>query len=193
MALDAIITRFGLPAILAGSGVEGEPFALAGGLLAHRHLVPLWAAMLAAATGACLVDHGWFVLGRRFRSNRRVRAIVDRPGFARSLALLEEHPIRFVLLFRFAYGLRAVAPVAIGTSRIPAHTFVLLDIAAAAIWGSLATWLGYRFGRLIDPWMHHIGVLALIGAMLLLVTVASSYRLLRRGRASRKAAAAPPA
>lgn len=185
VAFDAIIARFGLPAIFAGSGVEGEPFALAGGLLAHRHLVPLWAAMLAAAAGACLVDHGWFVLGRRFRSNRRVRAIVERPGFARSLALLEAHPIRFILLFRFAYGLRAVAPVAIGTSRVPVRIFVLLDVTAAAIWGSLATWLGYRFGRVIDPWTRHTGTLALIGVVLVLVTVASTYRVLKRGRASR--------
>ncbi len=43
MALDALIVRFGLPAVFIGAGIEGEPFAIAGGFLAHRHLVPLWA------------------------------------------------------------------------------------------------------------------------------------------------------
>lgn len=51
-----------------------------------------------------------------------------------------------MLLFRFAYGLRAVAPVTIGASRLPTWLFVPLNIVAAILWGSLLTGLGYLTG-----------------------------------------------
>ena len=161
--LHAIITRYGLPAVFLGSGVEGEPFVLAGGLLAHRAIVPLWLAILAAALGAFAIDLFWFTLGRRNRAHRWVLAATRRPGFARSLALIERHSILAIILFRFAYGLRAVAPVAVGTSRISAVRFITLDGIASAGWAAAFTLIGFWFGTTFDPW---VGQLAIFGVLL---------------------------
>lgn len=160
--MEHLILRFGVIAILLGAGIEGEPFALAGGVLAHRHWLPLSVALGAAIAGSCLVDQGWFHLSRHFRASRLVRRVGRRPAFARALGLIERHPVWFVLLFRFAYGLRAVAPVAIGASRLPAGLFVPLNIVAATAWGSLFTLLGYRLGPTFEAAeARHGGGLAL--------------------------------
>jgi membrane protein DedA with SNARE-associated domain len=144
--LGNVILHYGVFAIFLGAAIEGEPFALAGGVLAHRHWLSLYAAALAAISGSCLIDQIWFHLSRHFQKSIIVRSVARRPAFARALALIERHPVCFVLLFRFAYGLRAVAPVVIGASRLPARLFVPLNVAAAIVWGSLFTALGYVLG-----------------------------------------------
>ena len=173
--LHALITRFGLPAVFVGAGVEGEPFAIAGGLLAHRAMVPLWAAVSAAAAGSFAVDLLWFTLGRRYRTHRWVRAIANRPGFARSTDLIERHATLAVLLLRFAYGIRAVAPVAVGVSGIPTRRYVLLSGAAAALWGSAFTLLGYAFGAAISPWTGDLAIFGALLGIILLIGAAAQF------------------
>lgn len=144
--MEELVLRYGVIAIFLGAGIEGEPFALAGGVLAHRHWLPPWAAVAAAVGGAIAIDQFWFHVSRHFQRSRLVGHVVQRPSFARALALIERYPIRFVLLFRFAYGLRAVAPVAIGASRVPTRLFVPLNIASGIIWGLAFTAAGYLIG-----------------------------------------------
>lgn len=148
--MEAAIAHYGLLAIFLGAGVEGEPFALAGGVLAHRHWLPLWAAGLAAIMGSCLIDQGWFHLSRNFRHSRAVQAVTARPAFRRSLALIERNPVLFVLLFRFAYGLRAITAVAVGASQMPTRQFVAINIVAAIVWGAVFTGLGYSAGPVLE-------------------------------------------
>ena len=150
MTIETLIARYSLAAIFLGAGIEGETSVIAGGVLAHRELVPLWAAMAAAATGSFVADQLFFAGGRYFRDNRRVRAMSARPAFARALVTLERHPVLFVMGFRFLYGLRTISPVAIGTSSIATRTFVLLNALAAAIWAVLFTAIGYIFGHGIE-------------------------------------------
>ncbi|HEY0271307.1 MAG TPA: DedA family protein [Sphingomonas sp.] len=151
MAVEAIIARYGLLAVLLGAGMEGEAVVVTAGVLAHRHLLPLWPTALAAAIGSCAVDQIWFLLGRHFRNHRWVRHVRDRPAYARAITILERYPNGFIFGFRFVYGLRTVSPIAIGTSHIAARRFILLNIVAAAIWGPAFTLLGYMFGPAVDP------------------------------------------
>ena len=177
--MEELVLRYGLIAIVLGAGIEGEPFALAGGILAHRHWLPLWLAIVAAIAGSCLIDQAWFHLSRRFKHNRHVQAITTRPAFARSLALLDRHPRWFVLLFRFAYGVRAVAPVAIGFSSVPARMFVPLNILAAGVWGAGFTVLGYCLGPAFEAAEARYGTtigIAAVGLSILAIALA-----LRRG------------
>lgn len=144
--METLVLRYGVIAIFLGAGIEGEPFALAGGVLAHRHWLPIPEVLTAAIGGALAVDQFWFHLSRFFRQNRLVQRIMLRPAFTRSIQLIERYPVRFVLLFRFAYGLRAVAPVAIGTSRVPVRLFVPLNILTSVVWGVAFTAAGYLIG-----------------------------------------------
>ena len=87
----------------------------------------------------------------------------------------------FVLLFRFAYGLRAVAPVAIGASRLSSRLFIPLNVVAASCWGILFTALGYWIGPQFEAVEARYGAsvaVATVGASILALALA-----LRRGRA----------
>ena len=150
MTIEALIVRYGVAAIFMGAGVEGETSAIAGGVLAHRHLVPLWAAVAAAATGSFVADQLFFAAGRYFRDNPRVRNVESKPAFAKAIAIFERHPVLFVIGFRFLYGLRTVSPMAIGTSHVRTRTFVALNALSAAFWGILFTGTGYAFGGGIE-------------------------------------------
>lgn len=155
--MEDLIAHYGLIAIALGSGIEGEPFALAGGVLAHRHWLPPYAAVLAAILGSFMVDQMWFLLSRNFRQSRAVQAVIHRPAFRRSLALIERNPARFVLMFRFAYGLRAVTAVAVGCSRMPLRRFLPINLLAATLWGSIFTTLGYALGPALEQAVAHVG------------------------------------
>lgn len=172
-----MIVRYGLVAIFLGSAAEGEPFALAGGVLAHRGFVYPWVAVSAAFAGALAIDQAWFFLARRARSNRWVQSVSRRPAFATSLDLLDRHPRWFIVLFRFAYGLRSVAPVAIGLSRVRTRQFVYLNVAAAAVWSILFTSMGYLAGPLFSRVSDRFGLgVGIASAVLSVGAIAFSLR-----------------
>lgn len=145
-----MVTRWGVAAVFVGAGIEGETAAVTGGLLAHRHLIPWWASALAACTGSFAADQCFFLIGRHFRDHPRVRALAAKSAFAKALAAFERHPTRFILSFRFLYGLRTISPLAIGTSSVSFARFVFLNAIAATAWGLIFTGLGYAFGKSIE-------------------------------------------
>lgn len=171
MTLPELIAHYGLPALFVGAAVEGETVVVAGGVAAHQGLLPLVGAMIATATGSFAADQAWFASGRYFRDHRWVRQAREKPAFAKAIQWLERYPIGFIFVFRFLYGLRTVSPIAIGTTRVPARTFVLVNAASAAIWGVLFTGIGYLFGhaferlvgRITTHWPWAVAALAMVG------------------------------
>ncbi len=186
--MAALIAHYGLLAILLGAGVEGEAVVLTGGILAARHLLPLWGVAVAAAVGSFAVDQLWFHAGRKCRDRRFVQNVITRPAFGRAIALLERYPVAFIFSFRFLYGLRTVSPIAIGTTQIAARKFVLLNALAAAIWGPTIALVGYHFGKAVLPVLHRVGsverhlVWAVAAAALFLGLVLLGIGLIRRRR-----------
>lgn len=154
VSLDALFQHYGLAALFVGAGVEGETVVVGGGLLAHKGLFPLPAAMAAAAAGSFTADQLFFLAGRRFRDHRWVKAVREKPAFARALALLEAHPIGFIFAFRFIYGLRTVSPIAIGTTRVEPRLFLIVNAVAAVVWGIVFTAIGFAFGHAFERLLH---------------------------------------
>ena len=187
LALETLIARFGLAAVFVGAGIEGEAVAITGGVLAQHGLLPVWGVVLAAATGSCLADQLWFWFARHYEQEKWVKRAEKRPAFQRAIHILEHHLVLFTLSFRFIYGMRTVTPIALSASRIRSRTFVLLNAISAAVWGVLMVWVGFVFGKAIDPWLHGINSATLliiaVGATVLLVAL--SPRLLRRWREAR--------
>lgn len=176
MTIETLIARYGLVALFVAAGMEGEASVVTGGVLAHKQLLPLYGAALAASAGSFTADQLLFRIGRRHRDRPWVRRLAARPGFARALAAFERHPAGFILGFRFLVGLRTISPLAIGTSQFPAPRFVALNALAAALWGPLFTGIGYLFGAAIThlsdrlrPLEHGLlvggGILLLLGAL----------------------------
>jgi membrane protein DedA with SNARE-associated domain len=179
MTIELLIARYGLIALFFGAGIEGEACVVTGGVFAHRGVLSLPAAMLAAALGSFAADQVLFLLGRRYRDLAWVRRLHDKPAFARAIAMIERHPNRFIFVFRFLYGLRTVSPVAIGTTRIPARRFLFINALAAIVWAIAFTTLGYVFGHALEALLGRLltplniatalGVVVAIGAVIWLV------------------------
>jgi membrane protein DedA with SNARE-associated domain len=191
LTVETMIARFGLGAIFVGAGIEGEAVAITGGALAQSGLLPVWGVVIAAATGACVADQLWFWIARHYQQAKWVKQVEDRPAFKRAVRLLERHLILFTLSFRFIYGMRTVAPIAISASHIRSRTFVLLNALSAALWGVIMVWAGFWFGKAIEPWLHTIKsawILVLAGGGILALA-AMTPRLIRywRRRRSRRA------
>ncbi len=197
MSIESFIAQYGLAAIFLGAAFEGETSVVTGGLFAHQHLVPLVGSAAAAVTGSFLADQLFFFAGRRYRDTKRVRRIAEKPAFAKALDTLDRHPTVFILGFRFLYGLRTISPIAIGTSHVPARTFVVLNAISALVWGVLFTGIGYVFGdgliELVDKVMpkQKLAGVAILNAVAALVIFGVRYW--RRGRASKKTAPQPRA
>ncbi|MDC9811508.1 MULTISPECIES: DedA family protein [Rhizobium] len=174
MSIEALIEHYGLLAIFLGAAFEGETAAFLGGVIAHRGLLSYWSASLAATAGSFAGDQLWFFAGRYAARWGLVRRLMQRPAMARAARLLETYPTGFIFAFRFLVGLRTISPVVIGTTRIPTGKFVVLNAAAALVWGQLFTALGYLFGHGIQHTLGHlplhrhlliaIGAAAVVGA-----------------------------
>lgn len=182
MSIEALVARYGLAAIFLGAGLEGETAVVTGGVIAHRGLVPLWAAMAAAVAGSFVADQIFFAAGRYFRDAPLVARMREKPGFARALGLLERHPRRFIFVYRFIYGIRTVSPIAIGTSRIAQRTFLIVNLVAAIVWGCAFSAIGYAFGNVIEEMLGRIGTrdLVLIAAAVLAIVLVGTWIWRRR-------------
>ncbi|TXC71758.1 DedA family protein [Sphingomonas ginsenosidivorax] len=176
MSIESFITQYGLAAIFLGAGFEGETSVVTGGLLAHQHLLPLVGTGVAAATGSFAADQLFFFIGRRYRDTARIRRMIEKPAFAKALGTLDRHPTAFILGFRFLYGLRTISPIAIGTSHVPARTFVALNAVSAIVWAVLFTGIGYLFG---DQVLELLGGNKLVGIAILIGVVAAIFVVLR--------------
>jgi membrane protein DedA with SNARE-associated domain len=144
------VTDYGAVAIALWAAFEGEGAAIAGGVMAHRGIMPPWAAFLATAIGAFCADEIFFQLGRRFRDRPFVVRARQKPAFARAMVFIERYPDAYILLFRFLYGLRTVSPIALGLTQVPFRRFLTLNIIACIIWSAIFTTVGFLFGPAVD-------------------------------------------
>jgi membrane protein DedA with SNARE-associated domain len=181
--IELFVSQYGVLAVFFGSAVEGETFALTGGLLAHRSLMPFWLVATAASAGSFMADQALFLVGRHCRERQWVRAFIARPVFAWAMTTLERHQTAFILGFRFFLGMRTVSPVAIGASDVSSGRFVLLNALAAVVWGLSFTGAGYLFGQGIESLLgHHAQVEHILvgGAIMLVISGAFAWLLKRR-------------
>ena len=175
--VNLLISHYGLIAILIGAGIEGETVVATGGLFAHRGLLPLPGVMAAAAIGSFTADQIFFHLGRHFRESRVVSRMRQRTTFDRAIRTVEKYPVGFVFAFRFMWGLRTVSPVALGTTRIGAGRFAVLNLLAAIVWAMAIASIGYLFSGTLKALGAHMRTLehyalAIVALAVLLGTAA---------------------
>ncbi|MBB3594180.1 membrane protein DedA with SNARE-associated domain [Rhizobium sp. BK529] len=185
MNIELLIGNYGLPALFLGTAFEGETAAFLGGVIAHRGLATYWAASMVASAGSFAADQMWFFAGRYAAQWKIVRHVMETPALARVTQLLEKYPTGFIFAFRFLVGLRTISPIVIGTTRISAQRFLVLNLLAALVWGQLFTALGYVFGQGISqifgrlPLHHHL--LIALGAAAVITGAALVLRKMKPG------------
>jgi membrane protein DedA with SNARE-associated domain len=125
----------------------------------------------------------WFFAGRYAAQWSVVRRLMEKPALARATQLLERYPTGFIFAFRFLVGLRTISPVVIGTTRISTRKFLVLNAAAALVWGQLFTALGYIFGHAIQQALGNLPIhrhlLIALGAAAVIAAAALAFRRMR--------------
>lgn len=194
-ALAEWLSHYGYPVLFlivfaenAGVPLPGETAVLVAGLLAGRPDPPLaivWV-IVVVFLAAVLGDNLGFWLGRRLarrRLEQGKRFLFLTPATLQSVEGYFEHYGLLTIFFaRFVTGLRVVAALAAGTSRMTWPHFVLANAGGALAWAGSMSLLGYFFGQsweLLHKWLGR-GALIILGSVVLLVGVPYLWRHLRR-------------
>ncbi len=174
--MEHYIAQWGYLAVLAGTFFEGETILVLAGFAACQGFLHLDGVMAAAFAGSFAGDQLWFWVGRRYGKTWMMKHPKSADAAQRVGRLLDRWGNWFVLSFRFLYGLRAVSPVAIGLSSIPARRFAVLNLISAAFWAVTVGALGYVAGDAVEgvmgrlkQWEHRIWAVMAIVAVLFVV------------------------
>ncbi len=177
--LATLLARYGYAMVFAGVFLEsagvpvpGETILLGASFFASRDLLSLpWVIGLALAA-AILGDNLGYGIGRRGG-----RPLVERHGRRLGLTatrlaafdtFFQRHGAKTVFFARFVTGLRVVAALLAGVSRLPWSQFLFYNAAGALTWATAVALLGYLFGQsweLLHRWM---GKAALFAAALVI-------------------------
>lgn len=126
---------------------EGETFVIFGGMGAQLDIINIYWLIGSVWAGSFMGDQLWFWLGRKWGGKALARFPAAETRAARVLEWLERYGVGFILVFRFLYGIRNIASVAIGTSRMPYSKFAAWNFVAAGIWACSFAGAGYLFGE----------------------------------------------
>ena len=137
--------------------------------------------ILAAFVGSLCGDQLFFFLGRRHSQAILARRPSWKVRVDKARGLLERFRTPLILVFRFLYGLRTVAPFVIGMSEVPTMQFVFLNAVGALVWAIAVGTGGYLFGNALEIIIGNIkhyelqafGAIAVVGT---LIWVAYLYR-----------------
>jgi membrane protein DedA with SNARE-associated domain len=150
MDIAHLIQTYGYLAVALGSFLEGEAVLLAGSLAAYHGHLDLPAVMGIAALASFMGDLPYFFAGRRYgpRALQRFPSLHNRK--AQVEKLLHKHHVMLVLSLRFLYGMRIAGLLALGTSRMSALRFLLLDFIGALVWSAGVCAAGYGAGGVLS-------------------------------------------
>ncbi len=189
------LSHYGYPVLFlivfaenTGLPVPGETAVLVAGLLAGRPDPPLAIVWVIGVTvlAAVLGDNLGFWLGRRWarrRLEQGKRFLFLTPATLRAVEGYFDHYGLLTIFFaRFVTGLRVVAALAAGTSRLTWTHFLLANAGGAIAWATTMALLGFFFGQsweLLHRWLGR-GALLILACVVLLIGIPYLWRRLRR-------------
>ncbi len=153
MNVDQLIAEHGLliyALTFVWTFFEGETFVIFAGAAAQQEKLSLVPLFLAAWLGSFAGDQLWFWLGRTQGKKILAKRPAWKPGIERAMSWLERYDTWFILTFRFVYGVRNFASVAMGIARIDPLRFAVLNLLAAFLWAVAFVGFGYVFGHALE-------------------------------------------
>jgi len=170
--------------ILAGIFLEGEMIMITSVIAAHHGYLELWIVIIVGVTATYASDTLYFFIGR----NRGQEWINRRDKLKQRVdtlnRYLDKYPVLIFISYRFLYGFRTVAPLAIGLSRTKTIVFMSFSALSTLLWAAVYTSIGYISGELIKSQLGHIehvekyiiGVLVILGAAIYITNRIKRHR-----------------
>jgi len=153
-----LVLVFAFPALEAsafvGFVVPGEIAVILGGVAASRGMVPLWAVIAAAVSGAIIGDSIGYLVGRRWGTHLLhgtvgrlpvIRTHLDK-NLDSARAYVRRRKGSAVFFGRFTAALRVLVPGLAGISEVHYRTFLAYNVAGGTLWGAGFAVLGYVAG-----------------------------------------------
>jgi len=172
--------------VYAGTVMEGETALLLGSLAASQGVVKLVWVIVAAFAGATTGDQISYQLFRRFGPGMVSRNETLKRRSEKARRLLKGHPVKFIIISRFFWGLRSACMLALAASDVPSRVFVPANLFACGLWSVIIGSLGYVFSswvtRIISTMDEISGrAPAIIGgvALFMAVVVLGRYAVLK--------------
>lgn len=131
--------------VYAGTILEGETALLLGSLAASQGAVQLVWVIIAAFAGATTGDQISYQVFRRFGPGIVERGETLKRRSQKARRLLKDHPVKFIILSRFFWGLRSACMLALAASDVPSRVFIPANLVACALWAVIIGSLGYVF------------------------------------------------
>ena len=131
--------------VYAGTVMEGETALLLGSLAASQGAIQLVWAIVAAFAGATTGDQISYQIFRRFGPGMVSRNETLKRRSEKARRLLKGHPVKFIIVSRFFWGLRSACMLALAASDVPSRVFVPANLFACALWAAIVGSLGYVF------------------------------------------------
>jgi membrane protein DedA with SNARE-associated domain len=180
-----LIQQYGYYVVFVGTLLEGETIVALAGFVAYQGHLHLGTLIPVAIIGATLGDHMFFFLGRH--KGRKI--LQKHPEWhARTEKIhvwLERHQNLLIFGSRFLYGFRAVTPIILGTSKVSAIRFSILNIFGAVVWSLIFIFGGYVFGGAIEHFLGSVkkfeGII--VGLVIAIASIIQLTTLYRRRKA----------
>jgi len=174
-----VLAELGYAALFIGTLLEGETIVFLAGLAAHHGYLWFPAVVAVSVVGGFLSDQILFHIGRRYGE----RVYARFPGLAarvpRVHALLRRWDVLAILLLRFLWGLRVVAPLVIGSSGIAPWRLALFDFLGAVLWAFVVAGLGYFAGQAVQYWVARLDLSVVLVLMALALAAGTVWNIVR--------------
>jgi undecaprenyl-diphosphatase len=170
----------------AGVIVPGETLVILGGFYAR--VGDLWLPLVTVVVVACAVagdNVGYFIgrrYGRGFLERHGKKLFVTPARLEKAERYYEEHGGKTVFFGRFVPVVRSVGFIVAGVARMEWRTFIVYDVAGAAIWGVGHTMLGYFLGASYQRWEKYLTPLGIALGVALLLGIGGSKLVAARRR-----------
>ena len=153
------------PIVLVATFIEGETIVILLGAAKAAGELPINVEMLALAAfaGSFTGDQLYYLIGRRYGTPLLNRWPTLGHKIEWAFHLVKDHPVMFILSFRFIYGIRNIAPFVIGISGVPRLRYLALNFVAAQVWAHSFAWGGYLLGKALEHWLGEYKWFALLG------------------------------
>jgi len=131
--------------LYVGTLLEGETALLLASLAANQGLIDLMWVIIIAFAGATTGDQVSYQLFRRFGPAMVARNATLQRRTEKARRLLAGHPLKFIIVSRFFWGLRSACMLALAASDVPTRVFAPANLVACALWATIVGSLGYVF------------------------------------------------
>lgn len=172
------------PLAFAWSFFEGETFVIFGGIAAHMGILNLKLLIATVWIGSFCGDQLWFYIGRRWGAKALARFPSAQTRSEVVLTWLERYGVWFIMSFRFLYGVRNIASIALGTSHLPWIKFMTWNFVAAGVWAVSFAGAGYLLGEAAAS-VGVYGPKVMLGVLLAVAVGIFGWRALVRRRGSK--------